>query len=94
MEYCSGGTLSSFIKDVAKGPLPEPTVKKFLVQLLKGLKYIFSKNLIHRDLKPQNILITNIKDPQIKIADFGFARYLKENELADTQCGTPLYMAP
>ena len=53
------------------------------------------KKLIHRDLKPSNILLlTSDNEPQIKVADFGYARYIEPQDLAETACGTPLYMAP
>jgi serine/threonine protein kinase len=87
MEFCAGGTLSMYIRDVIKGKLPEKTVNSFMYEITKGLKYMSEKSLIHRDLKPQNILITDNNDPHIKIADFGFARYLLGNDLAETQCG-------
>ena len=63
---------------------------------------IHSNNIVHRDLKPQNILlnfrvdksIATNKDIQLKIADFGFARFLQDGVMAATLCGSPLYMAP
>lgn len=89
LEYCSKGDLSEFLKGRA---LKEKHVKSFMRQISFGLKYLLTHNIIHRDLKPQNILINN--DGILKIADFGFARYLEKNSLIDTLCGTPLYMAP
>ncbi|CAM9768528.1 unnamed protein product, partial [Heterosigma akashiwo] len=62
-----------------------------------GLRAIWSANLLHRDLKPQNLLLTHYDDDAralLKIADFGFVRQLEEGALAETQCGSPLYMAP
>lgn len=67
-----------------------------------AINVIHSNNIVHRDLKPQNILIDftvdkNIatsKDIRLKIADFGFARFLQDGAMAATLCGSPLYMAP
>ncbi|XP_075931533.1 serine/threonine-protein kinase ULK2 isoform X3 [Anarhichas minor] len=65
------------------------------------MRILNSKGIIHRDLKPQNILLSyvgrkksNISGIRIKIADFGFARYLQSNMMAATLCGSPMYMAP
>uniref|UniRef100_A0A6N2NAJ0 Protein kinase domain-containing protein n=1 Tax=Salix viminalis TaxID=40686 RepID=A0A6N2NAJ0_SALVM len=64
-------------------------------QLAAGLQVLQEKHLIHRDLKPQNLLLSsNDLTPQLKIGDFGFARSLTSSDLADTLCGSPLYMAP
>ncbi|KAG0202226.1 Serine/threonine-protein kinase [Mortierella sp. GBA30] len=113
MEYCSQGDLSQYIKRKGDGPpsLPPPpggglhelVVRHFLKQLASALEFLRSKNLIHRDLKPQNLLLhppSNSKEgsgyglPVLKIADFGFARSLPHLSLAETLCGSPLYMAP
>ncbi|PNX96424.1 serine/threonine-protein kinase ATG1-like protein, partial [Trifolium pratense] len=60
-----------------------------------GLQVLQEKNLIHRDLKPQNLLLaTTSATPLMKIGDFGFARSLTPLQLADTLCGSPYYMAP
>ena len=64
----------------------------YFYQILQGLNYLHSNNIIHRDIKPQNILID--KYNVCKIADFGFARYKEEDTLLKTVCGSPLYMAP
>jgi len=51
--------------------------------------------VVHRDLKPQNILLVeNNENSLLKIADFGFAKFLQPFALAETLCGSPLYMAP
>lgn len=62
------------------------------------------KGIVHRDLKPQNILLcksqNSIQQPTdphqliVKLADFGFARFLNEGVMAGTLCGSPMYMAP
>jgi serine/threonine-protein kinase ULK/ATG1 len=67
-----------------------------MLQLASGLHAMRRSQLIHRDLKPQNLLLTaDDLNADLKIADFGFARYVRDSEgMADTVCGSPLYMAP
>ncbi|KAI3474416.1 hypothetical protein Pfo_029277 [Paulownia fortunei] len=94
LEYCKGGDLSMYIQQ-RQGRIPEATAKHFMQQLAEGLKVLRENNLIHRDLKPQNLLlVTNGDNSVLKIADFGFARSLQPRGLAETLCGSPLYMAP
>ena len=77
------------------GVLEESLLKRFIFEIASGLKVLHEMNFIHRDLKPQNILLTSSElTATIKIADFGFARFLGTKQLAQTLCGSPLYMAP
>jgi serine/threonine-protein kinase ULK/ATG1 len=105
------------------GGLNEVIVRHFAKQMASALEFLRSKNYIHRDLKPQNLLLnpstlyysqsgtlermplaadasslipaTGVESlPMLKIADFGFARVLPTTSLAETLCGSPLYMAP
>ncbi|XP_059462546.1 serine/threonine-protein kinase ATG1c-like isoform X2 [Corylus avellana] len=93
LEYCKGGDLSVYIQ--RHGRVPEGIAKQFMQQLVAGLQILRENNLIHRDLKPQNLLLTtNDNNSVLKIADFGFARSLQPRGLAETMCGSPLYMAP
>ncbi|XP_068124822.1 serine/threonine-protein kinase ULK2 isoform X2 [Hyperolius riggenbachi] len=99
MEYCNGGDLADYLQ--VKGTLSEDTIRVFLQQIAAAMKVLHSKGIIHRDLKPQNILLSyatrkklNFSGIRIKIADFGFARYLQSNMMAATLCGSPMYMAP
>ncbi|KAJ9694801.1 hypothetical protein PVL29_010332 [Vitis rotundifolia] len=93
LEYCRGGDLSMYIQSCVR--VPEATAKHFMQQLAAGLQVLRDNNLIHRDLKPQNLLLsTNDNNSVLKIADFGFARSLQPRGLAETLCGSPLYMAP
>ncbi|KAJ6755836.1 SERINE/THREONINE-PROTEIN KINASE ATG1B [Salix purpurea] len=93
LEYCKGGDLSMYIQ--RHGRVPEATANHFMQQLAAGLQILRDNNLIHRDLKPQNLLLsTSDNNAVLKIADFGFARSLQPQGLAETLCGSPLYMAP
>ncbi|KAG5671109.1 hypothetical protein PVAND_001323 [Polypedilum vanderplanki] len=100
MEYCNGGDLADYL--TAKGTLSEETIRLFLIQLAGAMKALFAKGIVHRDLKPQNILLSHncgksLPAPAnitLKIADFGFARFLQEGNMAATLCGSPMYMAP
>jgi serine/threonine protein kinase len=90
MEYCGGGDLAQLIKTEK---IREEKARYYLYQLMKGLEYLRSKNILHRDLKPANLLLSDDKRI-LKIADFGFAKVFVEDDLSQTLCGSPLYMAP
>ena len=97
MEYCSGRDLSKYLRPSKNGPsvrLDESSAVRFLLQLAEGLQFLHSLNIIHRDIKPQNVLLSDTSDhPVLKLADFGFAKILSDAEaMAVTNCGTPLYM--
>jgi len=86
LEYCNQGHLGNYI---ASGNNKQDD--KYIFQIISSLKYLYDRQILHRDIKPQNILIHN---NEIKICDFGFAKTIKENDLISTFCGSPLYMAP
>ncbi|XP_064128086.1 serine/threonine-protein kinase ULK1 isoform X2 [Loxodonta africana] len=99
MEYCNGGDLADYLHTMRT--LSEDTIRLFLQQIAGAMRLLHSKDIIHRDLKPQNILLSNPggrranpNNIRVKIADFGFARYLQSNMMAATLCGSPMYMAP
>uniref|UniRef100_A0A8C1VF46 non-specific serine/threonine protein kinase n=1 Tax=Cyprinus carpio TaxID=7962 RepID=A0A8C1VF46_CYPCA len=98
-QYCNGGDLAEYLH--SKGSLSEDTIRVLLQQLAGAMSVLRSKGIVHRDLKPQNILLSystghksNPNNFCIKLADFGFARYLQGNTMAATLCGSPMYMAP
>jgi len=93
MELCPGGDLMRVIR--SKGAQTEAQTRYYLRQLAQGLRYLRDHYLVHRDLKPQNLLLSStMPDAVLKIADFGFARYMQQADMAETLCGSPLYMAP
>ena len=92
LEYCKGGDLSTYIKK--NGKVSEQVAQIWLRQIAEAFRVLSEKNIIHRDLKLQNILMTETSTSAVlKLADFGLSRFL-EDDLAKTWVGTPLYMAP
>lgn len=94
MEYLNGQTLSELLKNVR--PLPEPDAVKIAGHICTALTYMHQNGVIHRDLKPQNIMLCN--DGTIRIMDFGIARAQNSRRLTfvgfTPTMGTPDYMAP
>ncbi|KAM5172276.1 serine/threonine-protein kinase ULK3 [Mantella aurantiaca] len=91
-EYCAGGDLSRFIR--SRRILPEKIVQIFLQQLASALKFLYERNISHLDLKPQNILLSSLDRPHLKLADFGFAQHMVSQDESQSLRGSPLYMAP
>jgi len=89
LEFCEGGDLSRIL---GRQKHSEDIVRKYMSHIVNGLLYLQSRGIMHRDLKPQNILLNG--DGVLKIIDFGFAKYSRGNDLSKTMCGSPLYMAP
>ncbi|KAJ0409487.1 hypothetical protein P43SY_002377 [Pythium insidiosum] len=94
LEYCAGGDLAAVMKST-RG-LAEEQARVYMSQLASGLQFLRSQNVVHRDLKPANLLLSskNQANAKLKIADFGFARELQSESLAESVVGSPLYMAP
>jgi len=91
MEYINGGNLFSFVKKRRK--LSEKTAKFLFKQIILGIKYIHEQNIVHRDIKLENLLID--LNNNVKICDFGIGRKLQnKKQLLHDQCGTLMYMAP
>ena len=89
-EYADG-ELFGLLED--DGTLPEEQVQLIACQLVSALHYLHSHRIMHRDMKPQNILLC--KDNRVKLCDFGFARAMSVETMVLTSIkGTPLYMSP
>ncbi|XP_050372043.1 serine/threonine-protein kinase STY13-like [Argentina anserina] len=92
-EYLSGGTLKSYLIKFRERKLPMEDVLQLALDLARGLSYLHSKNIVHRDVKTENLLLDNNR--MVKIADFGVARLQALNLSEMTgNTGTPGYMAP
>ena len=106
-EFCNGGSLSNCLEKYQqkhKKAFPEEIVQYLMRQIMDAICYLHDKKILHRDLKSDNILINyddendriknNIIKGTVKIIDFGFARYLKKEELAYSALGSPINMDP
>ncbi|KAA3676313.1 polo-like kinase 4 [Paragonimus westermani] len=90
LEICHNGELQTYIRQ--NGPVTEDVARHYLKQLINGLIYLHSHNILHRDLTLANLLLT--KDMKVKIADFGLATKIEPGEEHKTLCGTPNYISP
>ncbi|XP_029287017.1 LOW QUALITY PROTEIN: serine/threonine-protein kinase Nek4 [Cottoperca gobio] len=93
MGFCEGGDLYHRLKQQKGELLHERQVVEWFVQIAMALQYLHERNILHRDLKTQNIFLT--KTNIIKVGDLGIARVLEnQNDMASTLIGTPYYMSP
>jgi serine/threonine protein kinase len=106
-EYCNGGGLSDCLEKYQEEhntAFPEELVQYLMKQIVSALRYLHSKRILHRDIKLDNILVNyeseedrinkNLMKAKVKMIDFGFARYLKKEELAYSTLGSPINMDP
>ncbi|XP_032403798.1 serine/threonine-protein kinase PLK4 [Xiphophorus hellerii] len=92
LEMCHNGEMSRYLKE-RKMPFSEDEARHFMHQIVKGMLYLHTHGILHRDLTLSNLLLTS--NMNIKIADFGLATQLKlPNEKHFTMCGTPNYISP
>ncbi|KAJ4229953.1 cAMP-dependent protein kinase catalytic subunit [Fusarium solani] len=88
MDFVEGGELFSLLRK--SGRFPNPVAKFYAAEVTLALEYLHSKNVIYRDLKPENLLLD--RHGHLKITDFGFAKRVPDKTW--TLCGTPDYLAP
>ncbi|KAJ3425707.1 protein kinase [Anaeramoeba flamelloides] len=89
-EYLEHGELFDFI--VAHEKLNESTTRRFFSEIISGIEYCHNLGIVHRDLKPENLLLD--QNHRVKIIDFGFSNFSLPDQLLETQCGSPHYIAP
>lgn len=90
LEHAGMGDLLSYVQ--LKAPLSEAEALKLFYEICIGINFLHQQNIVHRDLKCENILLS--RDSQIKIADFGFARTFNSEDMSKTFCGSAAYAAP
>ena len=86
LDYCNGGNILEYIlsNDHSYDQI-------YITQIIEGMKYLYTKNIIHRNIKPENILI---HEHTIKICDFGLSKSMFLDTIKNSICGSPKYMAP
>ena len=90
IELCAGGDLLTYVRKRRK--LKEEVARHVFKQIMDGLNYCHAKQILHRDIKLDNVLLNG--EGEIKICDFGVSKIVKKGERMSEQCGTPAYIAP
>ncbi|KAH3759411.1 STE/STE11/CDC15 protein kinase Cdc7 [Pelomyxa schiedti] len=91
LEYAENGSLDRLLKEFSA--LPEPLVLAFAKQILSALACLHAKNIIHRDIKAGNCLVSKV-DGSIKLADFGISTVMQNDNKNFSLVGSPFWMAP
>lgn len=78
---------------VSSGPLPEHDARNYMSQIVSAVSYLHSKGVVHRDLKPDNVLV-DVQSGSLKLIDFGLTGIIRKNAVMRTACGSNYYSAP
>lgn len=89
LEFMDGGALTTILD---RTKLDEPEIAAISYEVLKGLDFLHDRNIIHRDIKSDNILLDT--NGSVKIADLGYSSNVEINEKRKTSAGTPYWMSP
>jgi len=90
MDYVAGGEFFTHLR--SRGHLQEDVARFYAAQVVLVFEYLHSRDIIYRDLKPENMLLDASRN--LKLADFGFAKEIHGSKRTYTLCGTPDYLAP
>ncbi|XP_023947908.1 serine/threonine-protein kinase Nek8 [Bicyclus anynana] len=94
MEYATSGNLAEYMYRRCPKLIDQQEILFFFCQVLLGVNYIHKMDIIHRDLKAENILLTGKNGVLVKIGDFGISKMLASAKKTSTVIGTPYYLAP
>ena len=94
MDYANMGDLASYV--IKYGPIAEEKLKQWFREILLAINHLHENNIVHRDIKPGNILLHKFNDGEIHavVTDFGFSRFLDPDSLCKSIGGTPVFWAP
>jgi serine/threonine protein kinase len=92
MEYAETQSLHTFLKSKPNRRLDENIAKDLFKQVVDGIDYLHKRNIVHRDIKLENLMLT--AENQVKIIDFGFSVKIPKDKTLGVFCGTPSYMSP
>lgn len=92
MELVNGISLLSFLKSKQNHRMSDRECADIYSQIFKGMEFLHDKNIFHRDIKLENIIVEN--SHKVKIIDFGFSICVESTKLLNFFCGTPSYMPP
>ena len=90
LEYSIGGEFFTHLRKACR--FPNDTARFYAAGVVLTFEYLHNRNVIYRDLKPENLLLDN--QGHLKICDFGFSKHVEPGSNTWTLCGTPEYLAP
>lgn len=97
LEYCKAGDLSQIYSNPKSDQYTEKDIRSIVMQCCSGLKYLLDRNIVHRDIKDQNILVKQWKPIKVCIADLNFSKGIKDKNHStemNTHLGTKIFQAP